>query len=197
MEQISLRDYCEEARSLIQSGQPDKAIHFTRRILSHYPRHVESYRLLGQALLAKGNYPEAAKQFRRVLSVDPEDATSRAGLAEVHEAAGDPDKAIWYMQRAVELSPGDTGLRAQLGQLINARQGGDAPERIEITRVALGRIHTRSGLYAKAIQEYKAALTQDPDRMDVRAALAEALWRAGRYAEAARASQHVIEKLPN
>ncbi len=197
MEQISLRDYCEEARSLIQSGQPDKAIHVTRRILSHYPRHVESYRLLGQALLAKGNYPEAAKQFRRVLSVDPEDATSRAGLAEVHEAAGDPDKAIWYMQRAVELSPGNTGLRAQLGQLMSARQGNDAPERIEITRVALGRIHTRSGLYAKAIQEYKAALTQDPDRMDVRAALAEALWRAGRYAEAARASQHVIEKLPN
>ncbi len=64
MQQVSLRDYCEDAGLFIQSGEPHKAVHITRHILRHYPRHVESYRLLGQALLAAGDNQDAAQAFQ-------------------------------------------------------------------------------------------------------------------------------------
>jgi tetratricopeptide (TPR) repeat protein len=197
MEQVTLRDYCEEARSLVQSGESDRAIHITRYILHHYPRHVDSYRVLGQALLTAGNYQEASRQFRRVLSADPEDVAARIGLAEIYQATGDLDKAIWQMQRATDLSPGDSALRMQLRRLLNTRQGGDAVEQLEITRAALGRIYARGGLYAKAVQEFKAVLEQNPARVDVQASLAEALWRDGRHLEAAEVCHRILERLPN
>jgi tetratricopeptide (TPR) repeat protein len=197
MEKVSLRDYCEEARSRVESSEPNIAIRMTRHILGQYPRHVESYRLLGQALLVAGRYQEATHQFRRVLSADPEDATSHAGLARIYEATSKFDKAFQQMRRAVELSPGDPDLRAQMVRLANAQQEGDTSERIELTRAALGRIYTRRGLYAKAIQEFEAVLTLDADRVDVQAALAEALWRAGHHSEAAKLCRHILDKLPN
>lgn len=197
MQQVSLRDYYEDARLFIQSGEPHKAINVTRHILSHYPRHVRSYCLLGQALLALEAYHEADTQFRRVLSADPEDVTSRLGLSKVHQAGGDLDKAIWQMRRAVELSPGDSDLRARLGQLYEARQQDGGSEPIEITRAALGRIHARAGLHAKAAQEFRAVLGSKPDRADVQTALAEVLWRSGDHAQAAQVCQRILGKFPN
>ena len=196
MEQVGLHEYCEEARPFIQSAEPERAIRIARHILRRYPHHVESYRLLGQALLATGNYQEADRQFRRVLSADPEDVASRVGLARIHQAHGDLDKAMWQLGRALDVSPSDPGLHAQLGQL-QARQGDGTPQEAEMTRAALGRIHLRGGLYAKAIQEFKAALEQSPDRADIQLALAEALWRAGRRPEAVEVCQSILGKLPN
>jgi tetratricopeptide (TPR) repeat protein len=197
MEQVTLRDYCEEARSLIQSGESDRAIHITRYILRHHPRHVDSYRVLGQALLTAGSYQEASRQFRRVLSADPEDVAARIGLAEIYQATKNLDKAIWQMQLAMDLSPGDSALRVQLLRLLNSRQGGDGAEQLEITRAALGRIYARGGLYARAVQEFKAVLEQNPARVDVQASLAEALWRVGRHLEAAEVCHRILERLPN
>jgi tetratricopeptide (TPR) repeat protein len=197
MQQVSLRDYCEDARSFIQSGEPHKVIQITRHILRHYPRHIESYRLLGQALLALEIYHEAATQFRRVLSADPEDVSSRVGLVEIHQAKGDLDKAAWHMQRAVDLLPGDSDLRARLGQLNDARQGHGRPEAAQITRAALGRIYARSGLYDKAVQEFKAVLESNPDRGDVQTALAQVLWQAGDHVRAVEVCQRILIKLPN
>ncbi len=198
MDQVGLRDYCAEVRLLIQSGETDKAILNTRHILSHYPQFVECYRLLGQALLAARNYRQATRQFHRVLSAAPDDVESRVGLAKLHETTSNPDRAIWHMQRAVELSPGDSNLRTQLGQLINAHQkGSEGSELLELTRAALGHIYTRRGLYAKAIQEFNAVLSQNPTRLDVQTTLAEALWQAGRPLESVEVSQLVLKKLPN
>jgi tetratricopeptide (TPR) repeat protein len=196
MAQVSLHDYCAEADSLIQSGEYGKAILIARHILRHYPRHVESYRLLGQALLKAGNYQEAAEQFWRVLGADPENVASRVGLARIYETGGDVGKAAWQMQRAFELSPADADLRQQLRRLNEARGGGVGDE-FEITRAALGRIYARGQLHAKAIQELRAVLAQEPDRFDVQVALAEVLWHAGQHSEAAEICRRTLEKLPN
>jgi tetratricopeptide (TPR) repeat protein len=198
MNQVSLRDYCEEARSLIQSGETDRAIQIVRHILRRYPRHLESYLLLGQALLVAGHYDEAATQFRRVLSADPEDATARVGLAKIYEARGDPEKALRQIQRASELLPGDSDLRAHLVRLLSAYEGGDlSAEQPELTPAALGRIYARQGLYAKAIEEFRSVLTQDPDRTDVQSTLAEVLWRAGQSTEAVKVCHELLQRLPH
>jgi tetratricopeptide (TPR) repeat protein len=196
MVQVSLRDYCDEADSLIQSGESGKAILIARHILRHYPRHVESYRLLGQALLKAGSYQEAAEQFWRVLGADPENVASRVGLARIYETTGDLDKAAWQMQRAFELSPANADLRQQLRRLNEAR-GSSVGDEFEITRAALGRIYARGQLHAKAVQEFRAVLTQEPDRFDVQVALTEVLWRAGQRSEAVEICRRTLEKLPN
>jgi tetratricopeptide (TPR) repeat protein len=196
MAQVSLRDYCDEADSLIQSGEPGKAIRIARHILRHYPRHVESYRLLGQALLKTGNYQEAAEQFWRVLGADPENVASRVGLARIYETTGDLDKAAWQMQRAFELAPANADLRQQLRRLNEAR-GSNVGDEFEITRAALGRIYARGQLNAKAIQEFRAVLAQEPDRFDVCVALAEVLWRAEQRSEAIEICRRTLERLPN
>jgi tetratricopeptide (TPR) repeat protein len=196
MAQVSLRDYCDEADALIQSGESGKAILIARHILRHYPRHIESYRLLGQALLKAGNYQEAAEQFWRVLGADPESVASRVGLARIYETTGDLDKAAWQMQRAFELSPANADLRQQLRRLNEARGSGVGDE-FEITRAALGRIYARGQLHAKAIQEFRAVLAQEPDRFDVQVALTEVLWRAEQRSEAVEICRRTLEKLPN
>jgi tetratricopeptide (TPR) repeat protein len=197
MNQVSLRDYCEEARSLIQSGEAGRAIDIARHILRQYPRHLESYRLLGEALLVVGNYEDAATQFRRALSADPEDATSRVGLSKAFEARGDLDKAIWQMQRAVELLPNEADLKAELARLIHAGREDDVAEPFETTRPGLGRIYMHRGLYAKAVQEFRAVLEQEPERTDVQATLAQVLWRTGQRVEAVEVCRALLEKLPN
>lgn len=197
VERVSLRDYCEEASSLIQSGEPEEAIRITRHILCHYPRHVASYRLLGQALLAAGNFREAIRQFRRVLSADPEDVPSRVGLAGAYEATGDRDRAIRQLRRGAELSPSDSDLHTHLNELLYTDQVNETTDQVEITRVALGHIHVRRGLHAKAVQEFRSVLERDPKRVDVQSALAEALWRAGRRSEAAEVCHQILERLPN
>jgi tetratricopeptide (TPR) repeat protein len=196
MAQVSLRDYCDEADSLIQSGEPGKAILIARHILRHYARHVESYRVLGQALLKAGNYQEAAEQFGRVLGADPENVAARVGLARVYEISGDLDKAAWQMQRAFELAPANADLRQQLRRLNEAR-GSGAGDEFEITQAALGRIYARGQLHAKAIQEFRGVLAQEPDRFDVQVALTEVLWRAGQRSEAVEVCRRTLEKLPN
>jgi tetratricopeptide (TPR) repeat protein len=197
MEQVSLRDYCRQASSLIAAGESGRAIRIIRHILRRYPRHVESYRLLGQALLLSASYDEAATQFRRVLSADPEDAAARVGLAKAYEARGDLDKALWQIHRAAEILPGDPELRSEYARLVRVRRDDALSEQLETTRAALGRIHARRGIYPKAIQELRAVLEQDPDQPDVQASLAEVLWRAGRHEEAADVCHTLLEKLPN
>jgi tetratricopeptide (TPR) repeat protein len=197
MNQVSLRDYCEEARSLIQSGAVGKAIDITRHILRQYPRHLESYRLLGEALLVTGNYDGAAMQFRRALSADPEDATSCVGLSKVFEAKGNLDRALWQMQRAVELLPDHADLKDELARLIRAYQEDGVAQTFEMTRPGLGRIYIHSGLYAKAIQELRAVLAQEPERTDVQATLAQALWQTGQRVEAIEVCNAILNKLPN
>lgn len=197
MQSVSLRDYCEQARSFIEAGEPYPAIHITRHILRHYPRHLEAYRLLGQALLSAGNSQEAARQFRRVLSADPEDVSARLGLADFHQAAGDLDKARRHLQRALELAPDDSRLRARLDQLDQLYPAADRPPKPDITRAALGRIHARAGLYDKAAREFEAVLAASPNRADVQTALAEVLWRTGRPQEAAEICHSILKKLPH
>ena len=51
MSTISLRTYIHEIDSMIDQGRLDEAIAHARHILSKFPKHIETYRLLGKAYL--------------------------------------------------------------------------------------------------------------------------------------------------
>ncbi|MFQ6057417.1 MAG: tetratricopeptide repeat protein [Anaerolineae bacterium] len=191
----TLRDYSQKARDLLEAELPQEAIALCEEVLYYFPQHLETYRLLGEACLAVGDYEGAADMFRRVLSADPEEVVAYAGLAMIYEEDGRLEEALWHWERAFELAPDQEEIRAELGRLRARHQKGES-SRVRLTRGGLGRLYTREGLRQRAMDEYSALLAEDPERVDIQVALAELLWREGQREAAAEVCQDILGKLP-
>ncbi len=50
MAQIGLREYDRDIESMIDRGQIDEAIAHCKNIFKEFPKHIETYRLLGKML---------------------------------------------------------------------------------------------------------------------------------------------------
>ncbi|MGD9315565.1 MAG: tetratricopeptide repeat protein [Anaerolineae bacterium] len=196
MPDIRLQDYVDKIRDMIREVRLDEAIGHSQHILRHYPKHIETYCLLGEACLEKEMYRDAIESFQRALSADPESLIARVGLSVIYDEQGALPEAIWQLERAFELAPGNAEVRQEL-QRLYVRHGAGEQSRLKLTRGALGRLYSRNGLYERAIGEFQAVLRQDPDLPDVRVALAEALWREGRRLEAVEVCLEILEALPN
>ena len=196
MSEIRLQDYSAKIKDLIRDDLHDEAIAHCQHILRHYPRHVETYCLLGEACLEKGMYREAIEFFQRTLSADPESFIARVGMGIIYDEQGALAEAIWQMERAFELAPGNAEVRREL-QRLYAQRDGVEKTRLKLTRGALGRLYMRNGIYERAISEFRAVLRQDPELPSIRVALVESLWREGRRLEAVETCLDLLEALPN
>ena len=192
----SLEDYCSAAHDLIQRDQCKEAIVICRRILLRHPLHVRAYTILGEACLAIGEHAEAANLFRRVLGADPENAIAYAGLGVIYEERGLLEEATWQMERAFELTPYNAGVRATLSGLY-AQLDVTPRRRLKLTRAALARCYARGRLYPKAIGELREIVQDEPDRVDLRVSLAEALWHDEQYEAADAVCQGILNLASN
>jgi tetratricopeptide (TPR) repeat protein len=193
--QLTLGEVLARARDYLEDDQPAVTIAVVRRLLEAFPQHLDAYCLLGEACLAAGDYVSAVDCFQRVLSSDPESLTAHAGLAMICEETAEYAEALWHWERAFELAPANPAIRERLHKLYAWRDG-RPPRRIGLTRAALARLYARTGENRRAIAEYDALLDEDPERVDIEAALSEALWRAGRAGEAAETARSLMGKLP-
>ncbi len=195
MARISLKAYNREVESLIDSGQIDQAIAHCRHILKFYPKHVDTYRLLGKAYLESRRYGDAADILQRVLSSVPEDFVSHVGMSIIREDEGNLDEAIWHMERAFEVQPANNAIQEELRRLYGRRDGLEPPK-VRLTRGALARMYAKGDLHQQAISELRAALAEDPERLDLQSLLAYVYARAGQRAEAAETCNTLMRKLP-
>ena len=175
MAEISLRAYVKQIDDLIERDQLDEAIAHSRHILETYPKHLDTYRLLGKSYLEAKRYGDAADIFQRVLSAVPDDFVSHIGMAIVREDEGNLDAAIWHMERAYETKPANPAIRQELSRLIGRRDGLE-PHKIRLTRGALARQYAQGELYAQAIAELRSALKEDSDRPELQVLLATMYW---------------------
>jgi tetratricopeptide (TPR) repeat protein len=196
MPDIRLQDYVVKIKELIRNVRLDEAIAHCQHILRHYPKHIETYSLLGEACLEKQMYREAIEFFQRTLGADPENLIARVGLGVIYDEQGAFPEAIWQLERAFELVPGNAEVRRELLRLYGQYDEIDKT-RLKLTRGALGRLYSRNGLYERAISEFRAVLRQDPDLPDIRVALVDALWREGRQVEAVEMCLELLDDLPN
>lgn len=196
MPDIRLQDYIARIKEMIRQVRLEEAMHHCQHILRHYPKHIETYSLLGEACLENEMYREAIEFFQRTLSADPENLIARVGLGVIYDEQRALPEAIWQLERAFELAPGNAEVRRELQRLYTLHEGGEKT-RLRLTRGALGRLYSRNGLYERAIGEFNAVLRQDPDLPDIRVAQAEALWREGRKLEAVEVCLDILESLPN
>ena len=204
-ETITLRAYLDDVSRLLERGAATEVISHCRYVLQHYPRNIETYRLLAQALLQRAQdqdieplFGEAAEVFQRVLSVLPNDYVAHVGLSEIREHHGQLDQAIWHMERAYEQIPGNPLLQDALRGLYGKRDGENrVPQKIHLTRGALARQYVNGQLYDQALIELRHALDQNPSRIDLQVMLAETLWESHHPVEAGEAAVQILKKLPD
>ncbi len=195
MSKISLRAYNREIEGLIEQNQFDQAIAHARHILKFYPKHIQTYRLLGKAYLESQRFVEATDLFQRVLSAVPDDFISHVGMSIIREDEGNLDEAIWHMERAFEVQPANSAIQKELRRLYGRRDGLEPPK-VRLTRGALARMYLKGELYPQAIAELRAALAEDPQRADLLTLLTQAYFAAGMRVEAAETCSTLIKRLP-
>src|SRR5687768_8028033 len=195
MAKVSLRAYNQEIESMIDRGHLDEAIAHCRHILKTYPKHLETYRLLGKAYLEYKRYPEAEDIFSRVLAAIPDDFVANVGMSIIRDEANKLDDAIWHMERAFETQPSNAAIQSEL-QRLYGRRDGVQPPRIRMTRGALAHMYVQGELYPQAISEIKSVLNEDGGRVDMQALLARAYYRSGLKNDAADVASSVLRTYP-
>ena len=195
MAKISLRAYNRDIENLIERGQTEEAIAQCRYILKFFPKHIDTYRLLGKTYLESQRYTEAADVLQRVLSAVPDDFVSQLGMSIIREDEGNLDAAIWHMERAFEIQPSNTAVQDELRRLYGRRDGVEPPK-VRLTRGALVRMYARGDLYPQAIAEARAALAEAPTRIDIEIILAEMYFASSQKVEAVEVASRLVRKLP-
>jgi tetratricopeptide (TPR) repeat protein len=195
MGKISLRLYTKEIENLVERGESQEAIAHCKYILKQFPKHIDTYRLLGKAFLELRRYSEASDILQRVLSVLPDDFVSHLGMSIIREDENNLNAAIWHMERAFEVQPSNPVVQEELRRLYGRRDGA-VPPKVRLTRGALVRMYMRGELYTQAIAEARAALAEDTRRYDLNVILARLYYLQGQKVEAAETCSQIIKKLP-
>jgi len=195
MAKVSLRIYNQEIENLVDSGQLDEAIAHCRHILNTFPKHLETYRMIGKAYLEAKRYDEATDIFERLLMAVPDDFVAHVGMSIIRDEQKDMDAAIWHMQRAFEVQPSNSAIQAELQRLYGRRDGIEPPK-IRLTRGALAHMYVQGELYPQAISEIDNVLEEDPDRQDMQVLLARAFFHAGQKNEAADMCSQLLRRYP-
>lgn len=195
MAKIPLRVYNHEIEQLIEKHQTQEAIAHCKQILKFYPKHIDTYRLLGKAFLESQRYGEASDILQRVLSVVPDDFISQLGMSLIREDEGNLDGAIYHMERAFEVQPANAAIQEELRRLYGNRDG-IQPPKIRLTRGALVRMYGKGELFTQAIAEANSALNDDPQRVDLQVLLARLYYQSGQTVKATEVSSKLVDQLP-
>ncbi len=195
MTKVPLRTYLREIEDAIEEGQTEEAIAHCRHILRTFPKHTDTYRLLGKAYLETQKYSNAGDIFQRVLSAIPDDFVSHLGMSVIREDEGNIDAALWHMERAFEVQPYNPAIQGEVRRLYGKRDGME-PAKARLTRGALARMYVKGGHYDQAIAELRASLVDEPDRSDLQIILAEMHARRGENVKAIETCSTILTKLP-
>ena len=195
MAKIYLRNYNRLIENLIENGKHDEAIAHCRHILQTFSKYIEAYRLLGKVFLEAKRYDDAVDIFQRVLMCVPDDFVSNVGLSIIADDQGKLDEAIWHMERAFEVQPSNAAIQGELQRLFGRRDGVEPPK-IRLTRGALAHMYIQGELYAQAVSEIRAVLSNDPLRMDMQMLLANAYFRMGQKTEATDSCSQLLKRYP-
>src|SRR4030095_4168716 len=195
MAKVSLRAYNREIETMIDRAHLDEAIAYCHHIFKTFPKHLETYRLLGKAYLEYKRFKEAVDVFSRVLVSEPNDFVSNVGMSIIRDDENKLDDAIWHMERAFETQPSNSAIQSEL-QRLYGRRDGVQPPRIRMTRGALAHMYVQGELYPQAISEIKNVLKEDPGRSDMSVLLARAYYRSGQKNLAAGEAAAVLRRYP-
>ncbi|MGC9399831.1 MAG: tetratricopeptide repeat protein, partial [Anaerolineae bacterium] len=192
MAEVTLQAYENEIDEMLEEARYVEAFAHLRHLIKHYPRYYKAYYLLGRMMLDAELHILAQDMFRRVLNADPENLLARIGLGLAHE---DDKASLWNLERAFELDPGNEELASEILRL-RGKLSGVQPDYVPLSRAGMARLYLKGHLYSRAVAELRSLLKKEPQRVDLRVALAEAYWRDNQIVQAADTCQQILEQLP-
>ncbi|MBC8334357.1 MAG: tetratricopeptide repeat protein, partial [Anaerolineales bacterium] len=195
MAKVSLRNYNREIGTLIEQGQTEEAVGHCHHILKTFPKHLETYRLLGKAYLEARRYNDAADIFSRTIMSVPDDFVSHVGMSLIADEKEKHDEAIWHMERAFESQPSNAAVQGELQRLYGRRDGVEPPK-VRMTSGALANVYMQGELYPQAIAEIMSVESRDPGRVDMQVLLSKAYFRSGQQVEASQIASDLLTKRP-
>ncbi|HKY26866.1 MAG TPA: aspartyl protease family protein [Pyrinomonadaceae bacterium] len=102
--------------ALLKQRRLQDAYDHAARVITADPLSSRAHALLGQAVLASGNFRESVEEFRTSLSFNQNEALAVAGLAMVDFYENRTDLALKGLRRAVSLEPNEPDFIFNLGQ---------------------------------------------------------------------------------
>lgn len=198
MASVSLYDYLESISQLLDEERYAEVERHCRHILSQYPQHIETYRLLARSFLGQMKYTAAIDLLQRVLSADPNDFIAHIALSDAYRGEGRTELALRHLERAYELSPYKSTVQEEMRR-VYAEVGETkmVTERLTLTPAAAAHLYLRGDLFHPAISILQGALQEAPERVELQLMLAEAQWRSGNRVEAASLSKQILDVLPD
>lgn len=195
MTTTSLQAYLTSIDQMLEQEQYEAVVGHGFHILKHFPRHIDTYRLVAKGLLGLKRYDEAKELFHRILSADPNDLISHVALADLAQMDNKSDEAQYHLERALELDPYNGAIQQELNRYYDTDDFGVG--RIQLNEGGLARLYMRGELYDQATSLLSKLVNQEDERIDLEVLLSEALWREGSRVEAAEMSLKVLDSLPN
>lgn len=193
----SNEELIEEAATFIQQDQYDQAEKRYRQLLVREPKNVEYLLQYGLITTRLGERKSAIEAFSHALKIQPENEQALLGLAFAYlfDSQFETSKAL--ILEILNRSPDNSEALAGLGFIsaLMAKEGGAKSEADGTSPPAeesqppappdtttpvvdhlldLGKLYMGMSRYAEAIDVYNRALKLQPDRQDVRLALAAA-----------------------
>ncbi len=192
---LSLRAYNKEIDFLIDQNRLDEAIAHCRHILTKFPKHIDTYRLLGKSYLENGQNSNAADIFQRVLSAVPDDFISHVGMSVIREEEGNLPASVAHMEIAFESQPYNKEIQAELKRLYGKRDGIEPPK-VRLTQGALARIYIRGNLADQGLAELRNVIKENPNRYDLKVLLLEACLAGNQLSKAIGQASDILKKYP-
>ncbi len=145
-------------------------------------RTADIYLVRGAQAFSEARYSQARGYYAKALELDPTSFDARKALGFCLEKLGDLEGAVEQLQEG--LKAGTSGDAAR-----------DILERAELLRI-LGGLRVLQGRELDAIESFEESLALDPDRLDTRIKLANALARQGRLEDAVGHFDQILEQQP-
>jgi len=197
-------------QALLQAGQLDEAIQHLERAIEIDPDFRDAHFNLGAALNEKGSFEAAATYFQRAHEIDPQDRQARLQWAMAMGRAGRAREAVDQLQALRTENPDDAGILLSLaailgpvGQVEAARTELERaltlarePELEAEAHFQLGLLDQRQGATESAIGHFQTAGELDPKLTAANTAAGALQAQLGRFDEAARSFERVVEAAP-
>ncbi|NVO28011.1 tetratricopeptide repeat protein [Donghicola sp. C2-DW-16] len=145
-------EHFRNAMSLLEAGDPDRALIELRNVLKLNTSHTEARRLYADTVIERGQLEEGLAQYLRLAEQTPEDGPANRIVTQMLLANGDYEGAALYATKAKAALPDDPNVNAMNAAITYqlAVQGKDA-----------------KGIH-DALEQAKAVLQADPDQFYAR-----------------------------
>jgi tetratricopeptide (TPR) repeat protein len=153
----------------IDEGMLKRAVDQYKLITSQDPKDVESWIMLGRLQKISQNSADAEGSFQKALDQDPDNEDALSGLAMVYADSGDAHKASSLLERLTKKNPN--------------------PRAFALLASSYEQMHE----YTLAANAYKQALQLDPDRVEIKQALAQDLTMSNQLDEALKLYKDIIK----